>query len=130
MQFPKSLHADGWHAHIPHLRLFRDNADRRSTRHSRVPVIAAVVAVVALTASVGVAAVNDKRPLDVQLTSAMHRASETLQGWQAQVSHGLRVSLRAVADGRDLPDAPTATRPTALIRAAAAPAMQMAAASR
>ena len=126
MQFPKSLHAEGWHAHIPHLRLFRDNGDLGSTRHGRLPVITAIVAVAALTASVGLAAVNDPRPLDLQLSAAMDRAGQTLNDWQAQLSHGLQVSLRAVADGRDIPAAQPSAKATVFARVAA-PAVQMAA---
>jgi len=104
MQFPKSLHAEGWHAHLPHLRLFHARGDIRSPHPRRgLHIAAALIVVLALTASVGLAAVDDPRPLDVQLTSAMHRAGETLQRWQAQLSNGLQVSLRAVADGRDAP---------------------------
>jgi len=104
MQFPKSLHAEGWHAHLPHLRLFHARGDVHSPRsHRGRHIAAALIAVTALTASVGLAAVDDPRPLDEQLIGAMHRAGETLKDWQAQLSHGLQVSLRAVADGRDTP---------------------------
>jgi hypothetical protein len=119
MQFPKSLHAEGWHAHIPHLRLFRDSGDLRPARRGKLPVMAAIVAVAALTASVGLAAVNDPRPLDQQLSSAMHRAGETLKDWQAQLSHGLKVSLRAVADGRDVPAAQPPASQAAVARVTA-----------
>ena len=96
MQFPKSLHAEGWHAHLPHLRLFHARGDVRSPRsHRGRHIAAALIAVTALTASVGLAAVDDPRPLDEQLIGAMHRAGETLKDWQAQLSHGLQVSLRA-----------------------------------
>lgn len=112
MQFPKSLHAEGWHAHIPHLRLFRDNGDLYPRRRGRLPIVAAVIAVAALTASVGVAAIDDPRPLDLQLSSAMQRAGDTLRQWQDKLSHGLQVSLRAVADGRDVPDSPVVAQAT------------------
>jgi len=104
MQFPKSLHAEGWHAHLPHLRLFHARGDVSSPRsHRSLHIAALVIAVASLTASAGLAAVDDPRPLDVQLGTAMSRASETLRAWQGQLSHGLQVSLRAVADGRDTP---------------------------
>jgi len=104
MQFPKYLHAKGWHAHMPHLRMTLDSHDLRSPRERRrLHIAAAVIAAGALLASAGVAAVDDPRPLDQQLSGAMHRAGETLKAWQAQLSHGLQVSLRAVADGNDRP---------------------------
>jgi hypothetical protein len=110
MQFPKSLHAEGWHAHLPHLRLFHARGDVSSPRsHRALHIAAAVLAVTALTASAGLAAVDDPRPLDVQLSAAMTRAGETLKAWQEQLSHGLQVSLRAVADGRDTPPHPART---------------------
>lgn len=106
MEFPKSLHAQGWHAHMPRLRMVLDSDDLRSPRERRrFRIAAGVVTLGLLAASVGVAAVDDPRPLDVQLSSAMKRASDTLQHWQAQLSHGLQVSLRAVADGSDKPAA-------------------------
>jgi hypothetical protein len=119
MQFPKSLRAEGWHAHLPHLRLFHARSDVRSPRSLRgLHTAVAVFAVAALTASVGVAAVDDPRPLDVQLSAAMQRAGDTLKAWQDQLSHGLQVSLRAVADGRDTPP-----RPAHTLLADAAPAI-------
>jgi phage tail protein X len=125
MQFPKSLHAEGWHAHLPHLRLFHARGDVRSPRsHRGLHIAAAVLAVTALTASVGLAAVDDPRSLDVQLTSAMHNAGESLAQWQGQLSNGLQVSLRAVADGRDTP-----ARTVKTLVAEAAPAVSAEAAS-
>lgn len=76
MEFLKSLHAKGWH------------------------VAAAAVGIVAFAA---LAALADPQPLDAQLTSAMNRSGDTLNQWHAQFSHGLKVSLRAVADGDDRP---------------------------
>lgn len=111
MQFPKSLHAEGWHAHLPHLRLFHARGDIRSPRSRRgLHIALTAFAAAALTASVGVAAVDDPRPLDEQLGAAMVRAGETLKAWQDQLSHGLQVSLRAVADGRDTPPHPARPR--------------------
>lgn len=107
MQFPKHLHAKGWHAHMPQLRMTLDSHDLRSPRERRrLHMAAAVIAFGVLMASAGVAAVDDPRPLDLQLSSALHRAGETLQQWQARLSHGLQVSLRAVADGNDRPAQP------------------------
>jgi hypothetical protein len=63
--------------------------------------VAILVAVAALGASAGLDMVDDPRPLDVQMSAAMHKAADTLRGWQEQLSRGLQVSLRAVADGRD-----------------------------
>jgi hypothetical protein len=87
--------------------------DLRSSRERRgFHVLAAVVAVGSLLASVGLNAVDDPRPLDVQLSTAMHNAGETLRAWQGQLSRGLQVSLRAVADGKELPAAATAASTT------------------
>lgn len=95
MQFPKYSH------------------DLRSPRERRrLHVAAAAIALGALMASAGVAAVDDPRPLDLQLSSALHRAGETLKTWQARLSHGLQVSLRAVADGNERPAAPADSRDT------------------
>jgi hypothetical protein len=46
--------------------------------------------------------IDDPRPLDVQLSGAFGRASQTLIEWQDQLSRGLHVSMLAVADGREL----------------------------
>jgi hypothetical protein len=75
--------------------------------HRRFHALAVIVAVSALVASAGLDAVDDPRPLDVQLTAAIHKAGDLLKQLQQWVSRGLQVSLRAVADGRDVP-APTA----------------------
>jgi hypothetical protein len=111
MRFPKSLHAEGWHTHLHQLRMASHDDDLRSSRERRgFHVLAAVVAVGSLLASAGLNAVDDPRPLDVQLSTAMHNAGETLKAWQGQLSRGLQVSLRAVADGKELPAAPAATQ--------------------
>jgi hypothetical protein len=104
MEFPKSLNADRWHAH-------HDAAPRH---HRRLHALALVVAVGALAASLGTSLLRDPRALDVQLSEAMNGAGGTLQDWQGQLSNGLEVSLRAVADGRDTPamDAAQAAEPT------------------
>ncbi len=111
MRFPKSLHAEGWHTHLHQLRMASHDDNLRSSRERRgFHVLAAVVAVGSLLASAGLNAVDDPRPLDVQLSTAMHNAGETLKAWQGQLSRGLQVSLRAVADGKELPAAPAATQ--------------------
>jgi hypothetical protein len=118
MQFPKSLHAEGWHAHMS--QLLHSIDDGPSSRHSRrFHALIAVVAVGALAASAGLSAVDDPRPLDVQLSSAMRNAGSTLKDWQAQLSRGLQVSLRAVADGKDTPPAPAEATPAAPTQVAA-----------
>jgi hypothetical protein len=126
MRFPKSLHAEGWHTHLHQLRMASHDDDLRSSRERRgFHVLAAVVAVGSLLASAGLNAVDDPRPLDVQLSTAMHNAGETLRAWQGQLSRGLQVSLRAVADGKELPAAATAapTTQATLVAAAATPAV-------
>ena len=107
MQFPKSLHASGWQALMPHPRLNHDSDDLRSPQARRgLHALAAAMAVTALAASAGLAAAEDPRPLDEQLSAAMDNAGGLMQQWHAQLAHGLQVSMRAVADGRD-------TRPAA-----------------
>jgi len=127
MQFPKSLHADGWHAHMPDQRplppipvVTHDRGDDEESgshhhhRHLHVLGIG-LVAVAALVASARLDVGRDPRSLDEQLSSAMHGASSTLQQWQRQLSHGLQVSLRAVADGNGTPGdnaGPEANKPS------------------
>lgn len=108
MQFPQSTHAEGWHAQmparpLPDIPIVTRDADALSPPlHSRrFHAVAVLVAVAALGASAGLDMVDDPRPLDVQLSSAMHKAANTLSDWQGQLSRGLQVSLRAVADGRE-----------------------------
>ena len=121
MRFPRSLHAEGWHTHLHQFRLATHDDDLRSTRERRgIHVLAAVVVIGGLLASAGLNVADDPRPLDVQLGTAMHQAGETLRAWQGQLSRGLQVSLRAVADGKETPAA--AAAPTALV-AHAAPAV-------
>lgn len=124
MQFPKSLHAEAWQSQVHQLLLSSDETPSpRASR--RFHALVAVIAAGALAASAGLSAVDDPRPLDVQLSSAMHRAGDTLRDWQAQLSRGLQVSLRAVADGADGPAPATPAReaaPATLV-AAAAPAI-------
>lgn len=93
MPFAKFKPADGW----------RDADARSPSLHSRrAHALALLVAVAALAATAGLKAVDDPQPLDVQLSAALHQAGGTLAGWHGQLSRGLQVSLRAVADGRDL----------------------------
>ena len=108
MQFPRSTPAEGWHAQmpqrpLPEVPMMSRDADALSPPlHSRrFHAMAMLVAVAALGASAGLDFVDDPRPLDVQLSAAMHNAANTLRGWQEQLSRGLQVSLRAVADGRE-----------------------------
>lgn len=120
MRFPKTLHAEGWHVHLHQLRM-TDDDDLRSPRERRgFHVLAAVVAIGGLLASAGLNLADDPRPLDVQLSTAMRSAGETLRDWQGQLSRGLQVSLRAVADGKDTPASAPAAQQTVL---AAAPAI-------
>lgn len=108
MQFPKSVHAEGWHAHMPERSLPPmpllthdvDDAPARGARRLHVVVVAAV-ALCALIASAGLDLADDPSPLDLQLSRAVRGAGELLNEWQGQLSRGLQVSLRAVADGRD-----------------------------
>jgi hypothetical protein len=110
MQFPKSLHADGWHAHMPDQRPLppipvvthdRGDDETAAPHHGRrVHVIGiAVVALAALAASARLDVGRDPRALDEQLSSAMLGVSGALAQWQQQLSRGLQVSLQAVADG-------------------------------
>lgn len=105
MPMPKSLRAES-------------GADSVSpSLHSRqIHALALVVAVASLGATAGLNLIDDPRPLDVQLSTSLRQAGETLNSWQAQLSRGLQVSLRAVADGNELPPAGTAL----MARAAAA----------
>lgn len=110
MQFPKSMHAEGWRDQMPAQRTLppipvvsRDADARSPSLHSRhLHLVALLVAVVTLGSAAGLDMVDDPRPLDVQASAAMHKAGEALQDWQGQLSRGLQVSLRAVADGRDV----------------------------
>jgi len=68
-------------------------------------VLIGIAATGGLLASGALAMAEDPRALDVQLSSAMRETGTTLKGWERQLSRGLQVSLRAVADGRDTPPA-------------------------
>ena len=110
MRFPESTHFDGLPA----------SRERRGLN-----VLIAIAAIGGLFASGALGMAEDPRPLDVQLSSAMREAGATLVRWERQLSRGLQVSLRAVADGRDTPAAlpavaittPAATEPQAPPRA-------------
>ncbi len=117
MQFPQSTHAEGWHTQMParqlaHMPIVSRDADALSpsVQSRRFHAAALLVAVTALAASAGLDMVDDPRPLDVQMSAAMHKAATTLRDWQGTISRGLQVSLRAVADGRDVA-APAASAP-------------------
>lgn len=93
MPFTRSKHAD----------VGRDADALSPSLHSRrAHALAVLVAVAALAATAGLKAVDDPQPLDVQLSAALHEAAGTLEDWHGQLSRGLQVSLRAVADGRDM----------------------------
>jgi len=94
MQFPIFPQAEGW----------RDADDVSPPLRSRqLHALTLVAALAALGAAAGLNLIDDPRPLDVQLSASLSRAGETLKGWQGQLSRGLQVSLRAVADGHDHP---------------------------
>lgn len=111
MQFPESPHADGWRDRMPAQRRLGDipivtrdaDATSPSLGSRRLHMALLLVVVAALGASAGLKALHDPRPLDEQLSTAMQKAGGTLAQWQQQLSRGLQVSLRAVADGRELP---------------------------
>lgn len=128
MQFPKSTHADGWQQQMPAQRrlpdmpiLARDaDALSPSLNSRRWHTGLLVVSLAALAASAGLMAADDPRPLDVQLSAALRNAGGTLNDWQDQLSRGLQVSLRAVADGREAAPVNTAAANVALAQAPAA----------
>lgn len=106
MRFPITPHSDGWHTHLHRFRTTAGSAELPTPPERRgLHVLIAIALVGGLLTSGLLDAAADPRPLDVQASNAMRRASDTLQQWQAQLSRGLQVSLRAVADGRDQPAA-------------------------
>lgn len=122
MQFPKSLRAEGWRTQTPAQRLRpgrplvpRDADDvSPPLRSKQLHALTLVAALTALGAGTGLNLIDDPRPLDIQLSAAMRQAGETLKDWQGQLSRGLRVSLRAVADGHEVaPIKATAAAPAA-----------------
>ncbi|KQW51371.1 MULTISPECIES: hypothetical protein [unclassified Roseateles] len=98
MQLPDSMHAASRDA----------DAMSPSLYSRRFHAAALVVAFAALAATAGLKAVQDARPLDVQMTAAMHKAGDSLQALHGHLSRGLQVSLLAVADGRDVAPAAVA----------------------
>lgn len=123
MQFPKSVHAEGWHAHMPERSLppmpmlTHDTDAPAAPGARRLQVFGvAAVALAALVANAALGMTDDPRPLDLQWSGAMRGAGELLNEWQGQLSHGLQVSLRAVADGREaLQSEAEATEPPQLL---------------
>lgn len=110
MRFPITPHSDGWHTHLHRFRTSSGGAELPTPPERRgLHVLIAIALVGGLLTSGLLDAAADPRPLDVQASSAMRRAGDTLQQWQAQLSRGLQVSLRAVADGRDQPAAKPAS---------------------
>ncbi|NCT82713.1 MAG: hypothetical protein GXC94_06190 [Comamonadaceae bacterium] len=98
MRFPSSLQAEDWR-----------HADSVSPpQPGRQFQALAIVALAALGAGATLNLVDDPRPLDVQISTALRQAGETLQAWQGQLERGLQVSLRAVADGQEHPPATAA----------------------
>ncbi len=110
MRFPITPHSDGWHTHLHRLRRSPDT-DALPTPPERrgVQVLVAIALLGGVLTSGLLGVADDPRPLDVQASSALRQAADTLKAWQAQLSRGLQVSLRAVADGRDLPAAKPAS---------------------
>lgn len=96
MQIPRIHRADGWHLATP-------DASGHGLRGSRARRFGGLALVVALAAGAGLHIVDDPRPLDARIGAAIGAAHGSLQAWQGQLSRGLQVSLRAVADGRDAP---------------------------
>jgi len=120
MWLPKSPRSEGWLTHLQQLRLsFHDGDGLPTSRERRgLNVLIAIAAIGGLVASGALGMAEDPRPLDVQLSGAMHAAGTTLAAWEQQLSRGLQVSLRAVADGRD---APAASQPVVAVAAPTAP---------
>jgi hypothetical protein len=91
MQLVKSTPLSGW----------RTSRERRGLN-----VLIAMAAVGGLFASGALVMAEDPRPLDRQIGGAMREPGTALAAWKQQLSRGLQVSLRAVADGRDDPAPP------------------------
>ncbi|WP_457421724.1 hypothetical protein [Roseateles sp. P5_E7] len=113
MRLPKSIRSKGRLARLKQLRSsFHERRPLPASRERRgLHVLIAIAAVGGLITSGALGMAEDPRSLDVQLSSAMREAGTTLAAWEQQLSHGLQVSLRAVADGRE---APAATQPVAV----------------
>lgn len=108
----------------------RGDAVSPSRQRRQAHALAMLVAVSLIGGSAVMNLIDDPRPLDVQLSGAFGRASQTLIEWQDQLSRGLHVSMLAVADGRELPATDTASTLVATTpatpgeTAASAPALQ------
>ena len=111
MPFPPSPHAD---------------AISPSRQRRQAHALALLAAVSLIGGSAVLNLIDDPRPLDVQLSGAFSRASDTLTDWQDQLSHGLQVSMLAVADASELPapEGPVAARAATASAPAAGPAVQ------
>lgn len=108
MRFPITQHSAGWHARLRRLRGSPDGNGLPTPPERRgLQVLIAIALIGGLLTSGVLDIAEDPRPLDVQASSAMRRAADTLRTWQARLARGLQVSLRAVADGHDQP----ATKP-------------------
>lgn len=121
-------HTAGWHRPTPEAAMapHRRDADAVSRpRQRRQAHALALLMAVSFTGGVAVMnLVDDPRPLDVQLSTALARAAQTLVDWQDQLSHGLQVSMLAVADGQDTPPAPAVLAESAASAPAATPSDQ------
>lgn len=94
MRRPTSTHPEGWlNGWLP------------SSESRGLSVLVGIAAVGGVIAAVALSVAEDPRPLDLQLSSAVRESASTLAAWEPQLSRGLQVSLRAVADGRDAPSA-------------------------
>lgn len=121
-------HTAGWHRPTPApvTPPHRRDADVVSRpRQRRQAHALALLMAVSLMGGVAVMnLVDDPRPLDVQLSTALAQAGRTLHDWQDQLSHGLQVSMLAVADGQDTPPAPAVLADSAASAPAVAPSDQ------
>lgn len=100
----------GWHRPTPAAAIapHRRDADAvsRPRQRRQAHALALLMAVSLMGGGAVMNLVDDPRPLDVQLSTALASAAQTLVDWQDQLSHGLQVSMLAVADGLDTPPAP------------------------
>lgn len=107
MPFPKLNQDAHWRLASPHHALHRPMAPADAVspplQQRRVQALAIIATLAALGTAAGLDLVHDPRPLDEQAGATLRRAGQALHDWQAQLTRGLQVSLRAVADGRDRP---------------------------